>query len=131
MPRPIHFEIHAADTMRARRFYEGMFGWKFTQWPGASVEYWTISTGDGAKPGIDGGLIKRTGSDPLEQQPVNAFPCTIGPIADVHDSMRAAVALGGSVAVPVMPIPGIGWLGYVKDTEGNIIGLMQNDSATK
>jgi predicted enzyme related to lactoylglutathione lyase len=26
-----------------------------------------------------------------------------------------------------MPIPGMGWLAYCKDTEGNIFGMMQND----
>jgi predicted enzyme related to lactoylglutathione lyase len=26
-----------------------------------------------------------------------------------------------------MPIPGVGWLAYCKDTEGNIFGLMQAD----
>jgi predicted enzyme related to lactoylglutathione lyase len=28
-----------------------------------------------------------------------------------------------------MPIPGMGWLAYVKDTEGNIFGMMQSDPA--
>jgi predicted enzyme related to lactoylglutathione lyase len=31
------------------------------------------------------------------------------------------------MAVPKMPIPGIGWLAYVKDTEGNLVGVMEND----
>jgi predicted enzyme related to lactoylglutathione lyase len=30
-----------------------------------------------------------------------------------------------------MPIPGIGWLAYAKDTEGNIFGMMQNDPGAK
>lgn len=30
MPRPIHFEIHAADPERAQRFYGALFGWSFT-----------------------------------------------------------------------------------------------------
>jgi predicted enzyme related to lactoylglutathione lyase len=31
------------------------------------------------------------------------------------------------VAVPKMAIPGVGWLAYCTDTEGNVFGLMQND----
>jgi len=27
-----------------------------------------------------------------------------------------------------MPIPGVGWLAYVKDSEGNVFGMMQADS---
>jgi predicted enzyme related to lactoylglutathione lyase len=30
-----------------------------------------------------------------------------------------------------MAIPGVGWLCYFKDTEGNIFGMMQNDPAAK
>jgi hypothetical protein len=28
-----------------------------------------------------------------------------------------------------MPIPGIGWLAYIKDTDGNMLGLLQPDEA--
>ena len=34
---------------------------------------------------------------------------------------------GGQIALPKMPIPGMGWLAYCKDTEGNIFGMMQGD----
>jgi predicted enzyme related to lactoylglutathione lyase len=37
----------------------------------------------------------------------------------------------GSISGPKMPISGIGWLAYCKDTEGNILGLMQNDPTAK
>jgi predicted enzyme related to lactoylglutathione lyase len=30
-----------------------------------------------------------------------------------------------------MPIPGMGWLAYCKDTEGNIFGMMQGDPNAK
>ena len=38
---------------------------------------------------------------------------------------------GATVAVPKMPVPGVGWLAYIKDTEGNIFGMMQNDPQAK
>ncbi len=31
MPRPIHFEIHAADPQRAIAFYAALFGWGFSK----------------------------------------------------------------------------------------------------
>jgi predicted enzyme related to lactoylglutathione lyase len=34
---------------------------------------------------------------------------------------------GGKVAVPKMAIPGVGWLAYCTDTEGNTFGVMQAD----
>ena len=38
---------------------------------------------------------------------------------------------GGTIAVPKMAVPGVGWLVYFKDTEGNIIGAMENDPDAK
>jgi len=35
------------------------------------------------------------------------------------------------VALEKMPVPGVGWLAYLKDPEGNIFGIMQNDPAAK
>ena len=68
----------------------------------------------------------RRGPAPAEGQAVNAYVCTIG-VASVDESMEKALAAGGSVALPKMPVPGVGWLAYCKDTEGNIFGIMQDD----
>jgi predicted enzyme related to lactoylglutathione lyase len=40
-------------------------------------------------------------------------------------------AAGGSLALPKMAVPGIGWLAYIKDPDGNILGIMQMDSGAK
>jgi hypothetical protein len=39
--------------------------------------------------------------------------------------------LGAEIALPKMPIPGVGWLGYIKDPDGNVLGLMQPDVSAK
>ncbi len=39
------------------------------------------------------------------------------------------VANGGTIVVPKMPIPGVAWLVYAKDTEGNIFGIHQEDAS--
>ena len=126
MPRPVHFEIHVQDPDRAQRFYEQMFGWAFTKW-GGEWDYWVIRTGEGA-PGIDGGMVRRMGDapDPNAQTPVIAWVCTVG-VEALDPYVEKAVSLGGTVAVPKMAIKGVGWLAYVKDTEGNIVGLMDDD----
>lgn len=36
---------------------------------------------------------------------------------------------GGLIIVPKMPVPGVGWLLYFRDPDGNIHGAMQNDPA--
>ena len=51
-----------------------------------------------------------------------------------HDKIVAiekGLASGGTIALPKMPIPGVGWLAYLKDTEGNIFGMMQPDPSAK
>ena len=122
MPRPIHFEIPAENPQRAIDFYSKLFGWKFQKWEGP-VEYWLIETGDPAEPGIDGGLMPR-------QHPNQPCANTVG-VADVDATLAAAVAGGGAVALPKMPVPGVGWLAYIKDTEGHILGIMQMDANAK
>ena len=129
MPRPIHFEIHADNPARAVKFYESLLGWQFTKWEGP-MEYWLIKTGSEGTPGIDGGLVKRMGSPPGEAATVNAYVCTVD-TDSVDQTIEKLTVLGGKVALPKMAVPGVGWLAYVKDTEGNILGFMQADPLAK
>jgi len=62
--------------------------------------------------------------------PVNAFVCTVD-VPNTDQFVAKATKSGGTIALPKMAVPGIGWLAYVKDTEGNILGLMQNDPTAK
>lgn len=124
MPRVIHFEIQAENPERAVAFYGKLFGWQFKKWEGP-MPYWLITTGaDG--PGINGGLLKRNGPTPAEGQSVNAYVCTVD-VPALDEYWKKALADGATPAVPKMAIPGVGWLAYIKDPEGNILGMMQND----
>ncbi len=129
MPRVIHFEIHAEDPERAIRFYTEMFGWRFQSW-GGPMEYWLITTGEAPAPGINGGLVRRRGPAPVDGAACNAYPCTVD-VSNVDESVALAVKLGGTIAVPKMPIPGVGYLAFIKDTEGNILGMMMADTGAK
>ena len=127
MPRVVHFEIHAENPERAIAFYSGLLEWHFHKWDGPAP-YWLITTGPDSERGINGGLLGRRGGGPLEGQAVNAYVCTAD-VPDLDARLARVPTLGGSIAVPKMPIPGIGWLAYAKDTEGNILGMMQADPA--
>ena len=131
MPRPVPFEIHASNPPRAIDFYGNLFGWTFTKGPGP-VDYWLTKTGEDAQ-GIDGGLVKRMGTDPAMHapDPVNAYVCTVGNVARVDSTVDRDLSLGAVVALPRMAVPGVGWLAYIKDSEGNLVGIMQNDPAAK
>jgi predicted enzyme related to lactoylglutathione lyase len=105
MPRPVHFEIHAGDPERAVAFYTAVFGWKFERW----------------------GDIPRVGPAPEDSAPVHGFVNTIA-VTDLDHALDAVNDAGGSLALPKNSVPGVGWLAYVKDTEGNIFGMLQPDS---
>ena len=128
MLRPIHFEIQADDPARAIKFYQSLFGWKFTQH--GSVPYWLVTTGSDGTPGINGGLHPRVGARALEEQAVIAFVCTVD-VSSVDIFAAKAEQAGGRIVMPKTAIPGIGWLSYAKDTEGNIFGMIENDPKAK
>lgn len=127
MSRVVHFEIHAEDPERAIAFYEELFDWKFRAF-GGPLEYWTIVTGPADQPGIDGGLLRRQGLAPVPGQAVIAWVGTVE-VADLDDALATAIAAGGQVVVPKFEIPGVGWIAYCKDTEGNVFGLHQPNPA--
>ena len=118
MPRPVHFEIPADNPERAIEFYSSIFGWKFNKW-GGPMEYWLITTGEPAEPGINGGLMRRR--DP-NQPCVNTIT-----VASVDESLQAIDKGGGVCVLPKMPVPGVGWMAYCKDPDGHIFGIMQPD----
>jgi len=119
MPRVIHFELAVDDPERAIKFYSTVFGWKIDKWDGP-VDYWLITTGEKEQPGIDGALQRRN----------NPGVHTINTIdvPSVDDFVAKITANGGQIMLPKMAIPGVGWLAYGQDTEGNIFGIMQEDT---
>ena len=85
-----------------------------------------VTKGPDNEPGINGGLLFRKGSSPEEGQAVNAYVCTIE--VDMIDAyLNKALKAGVSIALLKMPVKGVGWLIYCKDTEGNIFGMLQSD----
>ena len=118
MSRVVHFEIPADDPKRAIQFYENVFNWKIEKWEGP-IEYWLITTGPEDQPGIDGGLGRR-------EDPAIGIENTID-VKDLDASVAEVEKHGGQVTRPKMAVPGVGWMAYIKDTEGNVFGLMQRD----
>ncbi len=125
MNRVVHFEIHAEQPERAIKFYQSVFGWKFQSWGEGSPAYWLIETGPADVPGINGGLISRRGK--IDGKAVIAYVCTVE-VDSVDRCAEKIAQQDGQIVVPKSAIPGVGWLVYAKDTEGNIFGIMENDT---
>ncbi|MBI1928110.1 VOC family protein [Candidatus Poribacteria bacterium] len=120
MPRVVHFEIHADQPERAAKFYNDVFGWQISQWEG-SEGYWLIKTGEAGEPGINGGLMKRGCPS---ASTINSID-----VPSVDDFVTKITQNGGTVVIPKMPIPGVGYLAYCQDTEGNTFGVFQTDES--
>jgi predicted enzyme related to lactoylglutathione lyase len=129
MLRPIHFEIQVDDPVRAIKFYQALFGWTFARQDGP-MPYWLVTTGSDGTPGINGGLHPRIGSQPVEGQAVIGFVCTVD-VSSADVFAAKAERAGGHIVMPKTAIPGVGWLSYAKDTEGNIFGMIENDPKAK
>jgi hypothetical protein len=52
-------------------------------------------------------------------------------VPSVDDYAQKVEAHGGKVVVPKMAIPGVGWLAYFADPEGNITGIYTQDPSAK
>ncbi len=120
MGRVVHFEIHADDSDRAETFYTSLFGWKVQRFDGP-IDYRLLNTGS-STPGIDGAIVPRRSEGDGEK--VVAFVCTIE-VDDIADTEKKVAEAGGEQVVDRQEIPGVGFLAYFKDTEGNIFGAMQ------
>lgn len=127
MPRVVHFEIHGTDPQQLSTFYRKVFDWSISKWDGPQ-DYWLIKTGEPGQPGIDGGLFKRMPGQSGNR--VTAYVCTID-VPNLAEYANRITANGGNEAVPKMAIPGVGWLAYYTDPDGNIFGIMQRDAAAK
>jgi len=117
-----HFDVHADDLPRARRFYETVFEWKFNPW--GPPDFFLIATGKEDDPGIHGALTKRRAH--AEGKPMSGYECTIS-VANVDETAAAIEANGGQVTLPKTCINGVGWIIQFLDTEGNVVCAMQYD----
>jgi uncharacterized protein len=123
MPHLAHFAINADDVPRAKKFYERVFGWKFSAW--GPPNFYQIQTGaeSGSQP-VLGALQGRRSLVP--GQPTIGYECTIS-VPSIDDTIAAVVGSGGAIALPKSIIAGVGALAFFKDPEGNVFGAIQFD----
>ena len=122
MPKINHFEINADNPQRAIDFYKNVFKWKVEKWEGP-LDYWIITAGDEDEMGINGGLQKRENK---EDKIINY----IG-VKSVNNIVKKVEENGGKILKPKSPIPGVGYYAFFEDTEGNRLGIMEEDESVK
>jgi len=97
-----YIEINVADLARAKAFYGGAFGWKFTDY---GPDYCAFSDGR-----LDGGFT-------THEPPNPGGLLVILYAADLEAMQRRVEAAGGKIVRPIFPFPG-GRRFHFKDADG-------------
>ena len=108
----VHYEISATDTERAKRFWEGVFGWEFGPSMSEDFDYRMARVGDAAGAALQPG-------DP-------GHPNAYLAVADIDEAIGKVRELGGQAA-DKQPVPTHGWFSACTDSEGNVFSLWQAD----
>jgi predicted enzyme related to lactoylglutathione lyase len=132
MNRVVHFEIHATDVEKLKKFYSEVFGWEMQQMGGEYGNYVVIKSGPGMdeldklpqNPGINGGMMMRNAPKAPEGVGPNAFVCIVG-VDNLDTYYDKAKKAGGTAATDKMDVPKVGRIAYVKDPDGNLFGMIQ------
>jgi predicted enzyme related to lactoylglutathione lyase len=122
--RVVHFEIPFDDGDRASAFYEKAFGWQLMTMPEMGYTLVTSGPSDDSgptEPGfINGGMMQRQG-------PFTA-PNIVIEVDDIEEALAAVNAAGGTTVAERQAVGDMGFSAYVKDSEGNLVGIWETAS---
>lgn len=114
MPNPVvHFEILGPDAVKTQAFYRDLFGWTINA--DNPMQYGLVEAGDG---GIGGGVGATQDGSRLVTVYVQ--------VDDIQAALDKAVALGATVVMPVLEIPGMVTFAQFADPDGNVVGLVKS-----
>ena len=111
------FEIYVQDMDRAKTFYEKVLQTTFQRLESPSMEMWMFPMLDD-KPGCTGALVRMEGKDSGSGGTIIYFSCV-----DCAVEAGRAAQHGGKVVKEKFSIGQYGFIAFVEDTEGNMIGL--------
>lgn len=114
---PCWFELMTSDPASAQPFYEQLFGWKGTAFPGMEPPYITFSLGER----MVAGMMAIT----PEMQGVPPHWMPYFTVTDADATAREAVTLGASLYVPVADAPGVGRFCGIMSPQGVRFMVMQ------
>jgi uncharacterized protein len=113
LSRVVHFEIPAEDVERAVTFYESVFGWEIEKWD--DYDYWLVKTGEESEPGINGAIMPKSDGSIRNAISVDSY----------DDAVEKIVETGGEMITEKREVPGMGFNGLFRDSEGNILGIIE------
>ena len=113
----VHVELNTPDPEKAKGFYSKLFQWQLEDVPNPAVpdgSYTMIKVGEGT----GGGIMKQIPGGPLGW-------LAYVQVDDIHATTKKAKSLGAEVMKDVTEVMGMGWLSFIRDPTGAILGLWQ------
>ena len=109
-----HFEIPSSDIKRAQAFYKGVLDFDYEPW---GDDMGMLNQPEGK--GINGDL---------HVEGAISHPTVVFTVANIEETVAKAVANGGSQLGDIQPLTENSRWVYIKDSEGNVIGLFDQVS---
>lgn len=113
----VHVELNTPDPERAKSFYSGLFQWQLEEVPNPAAPagtYTMINVGEGT----GGGIMEQVPHGPSGWLAYVA-------VDDIRVATNKAKSLGAEVMKDVTEVVGMGWLSFIRDPTGCVLGLWQ------
>jgi len=117
----VHVELNTSGPEKAKAFYSKLFQWELEEIPNPAAPdggYTMVKVGTGT----GGGIMIQVPGGPSGWLAYVA-------VEDIHAATQKAKALGGKVMKDVTEVPGMGWLSFIQDPTGAILGLWKPKSS--
>jgi predicted enzyme related to lactoylglutathione lyase len=114
----VHVELNTPDPEKAKAFYSNLFQWQLEDVPNPGVPagtYTMVNVGEGT----GGGIMKQIAGGPSGWLAYVA-------VDDIRAATKKAKSLGAEIMKDVTEVTGMGWLSFIRDPTGAILGLWQS-----
>jgi len=111
----VYWEINGTVGKKLADFYLGVFEWEYQNEPGS--DFYHLKSGNDEKGSINGGVFTGKGALPHHLT-------VYVQVDDVDAYYEKALAMGGTPAQAPFNVKGVGRMGFFRDPDGHIIGLI-------
>lgn len=109
-------ELMTGDPAKAAEFYGSLFGWTISAMDMPGGKYYVAKLGETPIAGM------MACPDPKTTMPP-AWGCYVT-VDDVDAAVAKCQALGGTVLMPAMVVPGVGRMACIRDNQGAAISVI-------
>ena len=121
-----HFALHIDNIERAKKFYGNVFSWGFNNY--GSDDFLQITADVEDKSEIIGALQSRKYS-PVKEKVIGMEGSI--QVENVEETMRDIIESGGTIVLEKTAIPYVGWIVKFRDTEDNLLCVVQYDQEAR